>query len=1072
MPAPRPAGPDFLQAARDIDPRVRFVPLRALRRVIRRSRPWDEFASTVPHDFAWPISRGALTAILPLDELNISPADPANEWLLIPQPDDSSPVRTWTDLWRTLFHSRVDEAVDARYRDPARLTDLRRRCRAFGPTFWHEIRTVLEAGHLITDADPDAIVYREFVAFLLELHYFAPGHVHDYFPGLADAHGVIDHLLAEFPAARWFAETRPPGTDLPAAAPPHTGHMDPVAPAPVTSNAVGVTETPGNDVKAAIVFARENPGAPNPALESLADRLGRVFHASGPGREEWAACLRAILAGMTETGWSTERRLLYDLQRACLTVERQTYAADVVEWVVTFGKKKIKRPLTMPKRLLVGRHLRAAARRAAALAPRDPFPALEDVLHRALGHAEQAAREQMRPAITETLTEVGLLAGNLPEEVSRRMAVEELLDAAWSRGYLRLGDLRDALARSRIKLPDLAGPAEFFSGDPLIRANRLLAVRLDGVYHRGEVYMRVLQRLCSLFFGTPVGRVFSLYVALPFGGAFVFMEGVGHMAEAATGLYHWLTGSTGDGHSPSDAEGFHWPLLLVTGAVFFLLIHWRPFRQSVGLGAAFLLYKLPKAVARSRLVRFAVDNLVTRIIRRHLVLPSLTGSVGAVAAWVVGHHGWEPPLIGLAVAFVTVVLVRTTLGRGLEDRFNEAVARAWRLFSVNFALGVLTFVLLVFSVILEAIDRAIYAVDEWLRFRQGQGGAVFAAKLALGLFWFLLTYVFRFAWNLLVEPQINPIKHFPVVTVSHKLLLPLIPSLATQFAMNEKTMGTIVFGIPGIFGFLVWELKENWKLYRANAPKTLKPAVVGAHGEKMRALLRPGFHSGVVPKTWAKLRKAVAGNHPRRAAKHHHHLAHIAEALHHLAARNFVAYLEASRRWGGLPVTAEAPRLATNRVRFPIRVGAGVAAVISIEERGGWLIAGVEHAGALGALTAAQRRAWDDALAGLYKLIGVHAVREQLAAVFGETAAPFDATPEGLLIPQPDGTVKFFDRDDGPDIGKADGDLEKWPVVFSETDLRWDDWVENWEADRHGAPVSEPVMPGWRLTAWPAGESV
>ncbi len=40
------------------------------------------------------------------------------------------------------------------------------------------------------------------------------------------------------------------------------------------------------------------------------------------------------------------------------------------------------------------------------------------------------------------------------------------------------------------------------------------------------------------------------------------------------------------------------------------------------------------------------------------------------------------------------------------------------------------------------------------------------------MLWFFVAYVVRFCVNLLIEPQVNPIKHFPVVTVSHKLLWP------------------------------------------------------------------------------------------------------------------------------------------------------------------------------------------------------------------------------------------------------------------------------------------------------------
>ena len=36
----------------------------------------------------------------------------------------------------------------------------------------------------------------------------------------------------------------------------------------------------------------------------------------------------------------------------------------------------------------------------------------------------------------------------------------------------------------------------------------------------------------------------------------------------------------------------------------------------------------------------------------------------------------------------------------------------------------------------------------------------------LGLVWFFAAYVIRLYTNLLIEPQVNPIKHFPVVTVA------------------------------------------------------------------------------------------------------------------------------------------------------------------------------------------------------------------------------------------------------------------------------------------------------------------
>ena len=79
----------------------------------------------------------------------------------------------------------------------------------------------------------------------------------------------------------------------------------------------------------------------------------------------------------------------------------------------------------------------------------------------------------------------------------------------------------------------------------MIRANRELPVRLDGVYRRGEVYMRLLQRGCSVFFGTRVGRWLTRYVALPFGGSFLLLEAFRPPVEAGEDFADWLTGWDG-----------------------------------------------------------------------------------------------------------------------------------------------------------------------------------------------------------------------------------------------------------------------------------------------------------------------------------------------------------------------------------------------------------------------------------------------------------------------------------------------------------------------------------------------
>src|SRR5947209_4308005 len=104
--------------------------------------------------------------------------------------------------------------------------------------------------------------------------------------------------------------------------------------------------------------------------------------------------------------------------------------------------------------------------------------------------------------------------------------VEEMLDRIISQGFLTFGDLRDTISRNQLKLPDLQDPQDFIRGDPLLRLDRRLGSLLDGVYRPSEIYMRWLERLTALNFGTRIGRTITRWVTVPFGGAALLLKGV------------------------------------------------------------------------------------------------------------------------------------------------------------------------------------------------------------------------------------------------------------------------------------------------------------------------------------------------------------------------------------------------------------------------------------------------------------------------------------------------------------------------------------------------------------------
>jgi hypothetical protein len=283
-----------------------------------------------------------------------------------------------------------------------------------------------------------------------------------------------------------------------------------------------------------------------------------------------------------------------------------------------------------------------------------------------------------------------------------------------------------------------------------------------------------------------------------------------------------------------------------------------------------------------------------------------------------------------------------------------------------------------FKWLVAEIERLLYGMDEWFRFRRGKNPVLGAVKFFFGVFWVAISYVARMVVVLILEPTINPIKHFPVVTVAGKfmlLLLPVLPvwlyeNLGMRPGLAVSVTSVVVFGLPGIFGFLVWELKENWRLYRANRSAALRPVLVGHHGEKMPQFLRPGFHSGTIPKTFARWRRAEQRQSSRASARAERQLAHVEESIRHFVQREFVHLLEESRLGRTVSLTVDRVALTILRIRVEIARAQSAHPSLVLEflldERS--LSARVAAPGWLDQLPAADQAVVHMALAGMYRL--------------------------------------------------------------------------------------------------------
>jgi hypothetical protein len=1108
---------------RAVEPAVRLIPERYLRQVLQYLIDWGHPLPTNPHQPYW-VSRSDLEASDILPPHLLVGAEP--DLLLITDPEDRMIERKPFDrqlreYWRVLFRAAVMRAIDLQAQaagldETACLARLQR----FGPPAAREVRAVLVAEHLVAP-EVDAVgLYKVFAAVYLDLDAFEPRAVAHYFPSLP-AGGVVRAAVAEdVDGSALLARTRPAGSAEPRIEAPPDEYGEaidaPASTAPAEEEPRGLfrraweAEGRGNHARAAILRMQAAGGLSGDeravalrdaeaALGKLVERVGDVFHWDGDTRLEWRRALAPLLEPAARGVWPRAARCLYELQKIPADLSREVYAVDLPEVIRTFGRRPLKRHLPHARPVLILMSLKKAyTQMLRAGVSEEARKRLDRSFHHQIHAVEHDIRRDFTPIVVAALAKAGLTPANTVEEVARDKLVAELLDRVCDRGYLRIGNLRDAIARNRLKMDDLTGAGELFRGDSLLRADIALAEALDGVYRKGEFYLRWIQRASALFFGTSWGRLFTLYVAVPFGGAFMalmFMEELRHIGgkigtlitrPAATaaaivnpqpdirgnvegggaeqdiitpdeldvdedGEVVWVdlkpgtvtsdqVGVGDDGNplwlgtphgaalvtdvftssapatpQPAHAHGsilIAWPTILGFGVFLLLMFHVPPVRRAVFavLGAVWravrgLIWDIPMGVWRSPAVRGFRQSRAVRFLVRHFWSPLLITILLFATMLLVGIRPLFLLKWGVWIWAALTLAYNTPWGWVVQDRVAEAISDWWRIVRVNLIPGLIATIIDWFKMLANWVERQLYAVDEWLRFRGGDSQGSLALKALLGLLWFPIAYVFRFVFYLLVEPQVNPVKHFPVVTVSHKVIWPMVPQLVELTNLSVWTVSTFINGIPGIFGFIAWELKENWRLYKANRAPRLKPVMIGSHGESMRGLLRPGFHSGTVPKLFRKLRHAGRA----RASWLHHDLDHAAEGVERFVERELVELVARSPDWGNVRVTIADIRFGCQRavVELAAENLGRDALVMAFENMGGGIEFTLEEVGWADKLTEPQRAVFVLALRGLLDMAAVESIdgRPRVEAV-----APLGA---GLA-----------------DLGRR---------------VAWTEWVERWD---------------------------
>jgi hypothetical protein len=1035
------------QSLRAAVPEAVFAAPRVVRRIIRADLDLPLLWARVPHRESIALPPARLLELA--DDVWALPATLPETIQLVARPDveafaDRDSGELLREYWRLLAHGCLDVAARRLLADESpEGPEFRELVARVGEVPFAEAATVLAQEGRLRDPTDRREAMAEFIATVLEMNAFSPHLLPAWFPAAGD-HDRLVHLFDTLVAGdAILARTRPPALAHEAAAADRRPVAEPVAAAPTPGplslrSAAFIRRRSlravrrGNDVRGALLewrlkaLARSDEPARAEADRGVSRRIGRLARrlaaavgSGGLAPEAVEGLLGAVLDRAAGSAWSQPARFLYDLQKICVDSERESYRTQLFSWAFSLGRVPLITPLPAQRVALVHRHTAAAMRRLPALdlsAPHGEQAAT--LLGAAMRTTEEAVRRRLDPPIRESLVAAGLEPHTLVEQAAFDKLVDELLDGIVERGFESFGNVRDAVSRSQVKLPDLAGVDELVTGDSLLRADRKLAARLDGAYRRAPSYLLAMQRLSAVAFGVPLGRAVTLHVLLPFGGAWILWRGLEHIVEPIT---HYSLGEPVHIYS-------RWAVL-GTGLAIWLLMHVPGIRGAVleGLRAAGGLLHLVFVALPRRLLRLpAVERLLksrpVRLFRRYAWSPL----VFTAAAWLLAPHGggwvsrgnpWLP-----AVLFTTSALVlNSPVGRAVQERLLEAVGRAVQQIHARLILGLVAWIVDTFRRAVDFVEGMLYAVDEQLRFRTDESRLSLAVKSVLTTLWTAVDWVVRFAVTLLIEPQLNPIKHFPVVTVSHKLLVPMIPMVAGNLAAatgmeRGLALTTVTFvstTIPGVFGFLAWELKENWRLYAANRPRTLEPVQVGRHGESMRRLLLPGFHSGTIPKLFAKLRRQLRGRGGSgRRSRPEEQLTELGHDIRSFVDDECLGLLRRARPTADLAIRVADVRLATNLVAIDLAADAVGPEPLELElcQRGGTLVSRIAAAGWLDRLADEQLQLVRLALAGLDCLCG----------------ADFTTVAEA-------------------------GRSESLPVE----PIQWADWRERWERER-GESLESP----------------
>ena len=787
-----------------------------------------------------------------------------------------------------------------------------------GTIEYEEITRVLHRERCVLPDSPRAVILREFALLFLGLRCFSPQAVGYWFPALSASRQ--DELFAaldgEIPVAKLLSQSRPApwleaasdSDDLQSEANQYFIRLQRLADQSLEKDRL---------VNAAILRVMASRVAPahktEPARKMARAHLRQLvlaIHQRLGLREdqvdEATAVLDPLLEKADQGHKNREEKLLNELENIHDDVVSPPQVLDIMGWVLSGGVSRLRRPMVLVDVIRATRFLRMAQQHLTfTRIDNSARQSVESLLRTARLSNENEVRAQIGPALSQALGDAGFSPTSHLGKLALGQIVETLIDRILEQGFLTFQNLRDTLAVSPVKMPDLADFAQWVRGDALLLLDRRLSTLLEGIYQPSELYGATLERATAAFFGTQTGRFVSLFVLFPYLTAFVVVAFIYHLLKT---LEHNNLGPATPDRDISEliilAAAFGTALLVFVARPRVRLLTRHILGRTFDV-LSWTFWEMPRKLSSSELVR-------------NVVLEPLSWVLGygvkpLFACWLMRQVQplWFQEAAGWIIWFALFNIILNTRPGLLA---GALVARSTRRLIANLGNGLISGAVLIWQNILRrmitGIDTLILGVEGLIAVRQRDERVWTTVQALLQTLWFPVGYALRFMFMVVIEPFLNPVK-LPVSFVAMKIFYPVIgPPLhlaldtTFNFFIVEAFVWVLDFIIPGAFGFFFWEFRENWRLYEANRPARMPAAMFGPHAETMRDLLEPGFHAGTLPAVYRKLRKACdlrsAANDLRQERACLREIGEIGEDLAQLARRQFFDVLGLCAAWRDL----------------------------------------------------------------------------------------------------------------------------------------------------------------------------